>query len=293
MVACVLCLVLGTSIVSANPSGTGFVSAGQQFSLGQEVESLEEIERYRIGPSDVLRVQVLDMADLTTQATVSEVGTIRLPLIGDVSAAGMTTRELEGALEAAFARYVTDPEVRVEVLQYQSQSYFLYGAVRSVGSSTITGTVTLLEALVSAGGITEEEAAGPIRIIRGAFGREPIEVDGYELFFEGNRAYDIEIEPGDMINVLRKPEYRIYIYDDAGSGGAYDFRDDVTLLQAISLVGGLGQGAKDEVTIVRRVGDGQTEQIKVDFKDILEGKREDVELQPGDVVIIRRGGFFD
>ncbi|NKB87395.1 MAG: hypothetical protein GKS06_04150 [Acidobacteria bacterium] len=258
----------------------------------QERGTIVQDPNYRIGPRDVIRVSVFDMDEMETQATVSETGTIRMPLVGDIRAAGLTTRELEESIADALARYVTDPQVTVEVEQFQSQTFFLYGAVRNVGSYPISGELSLLEALVSAGGILEEEAAGGIKIIRDSFGREPLEIDGRELFFEGNRAYDIQIESGDMINVVTKPEYNVYIYDEGGDGGAYTFRDPVSLLQAISLVGGLGEGAKDEVTIVRTQPDGNKVQLKVNFKDILEGEIEDVALSPGDVVIVRRGGFF-
>lgn len=259
---------------------------------GQAPAATFQDPNYRIGPRDVLNITVFDMPEMTSQATVTEAGTIRMSLIGDIGAAGLTTRELEGVLVQQLARYVTDPRVTVEVERYQSQSFFLYGAVRTVGSYPISGEISLLEALVSAGGIMEDAAAGPIKIIRDSFGREPLEIDGRQLFFEGNRAYDIQVESGDMINVVTKPEYNIYIYDDAGEGGAFSFRDPVSLLQAVSLVGGLGEGAKDEITIVRTLPNGSKEQIKVNFKDILEGETDDVALNPGDVVIIRRGGFF-
>ena len=224
--------------------------------------------------------------------TVNELGTIRLALIGEVSAEGQTTRELEGALAVALSRFVNDPQVTVVVTRYQSQSYFLYGAVRQIGNFPISGRVTLLEALVSAGGLVIDDAAGPIRIIRESFGMEPLEIDGRALFFDGNRAYDIELEPGDMINAVRKPKYNIYIYHDGGNGGAYEFNDPVSLLQAVSLIGGLGDGASDKVKIVRTMADGSKEQFEVDFGDILEGKIEDVPLSPNDVVIIRGGGIF-
>jgi len=286
----VYALIVFTGLYSAGP-----VRAQEQAEQtgDRQVEAAARQDlSYEIGPNDILSIAVAGMPELETRATVNELGVIRMELIGEITAAGLTTRELEQTLAEALTRFVTNPQVVVQVVRYQSQSYFLYGAVRQTGSFPISGRISLLEALVSAGGLLEEEARGPIRIIRKSFGREPLEIDGQALFFDGNRAYDIDLEPGDMINVLRKPEYNIYIYHQGGSGGAYTFRDPVSLLQAVSLIGGLGEGASDKLKIVRTLPDGTKEQIEVDFGDILDGKLDDVPLMPNDVVIIKGGGIF-
>ncbi len=248
-------------------------------------------EDYKLGPKDRISISVEGLPDLQTTTTISDDGTIRMGLIGDVVAEGFTVRGLENVLAAALERFVNNPAVSVTVDQYGSQSFFMYGAINESGSFPITGRVSLLEALVQAGGIDPNEAAGPITIVRRDLPQEPIEIDGRELFFKGNRAYDIQLRPGDMINVVRKPEYSIYIYDERGQGGMYRFRDPVSLLQAVSLTGGLGDGASKKVKIIRTNEDDTKETFEVNFGDILEGKAEDVMLAPGDVIIIKRGFF--
>ncbi len=256
----------------------------------QEQAGEDPVADYRLGARDVVRVTVLGVPELQdVRAELDADGVIRLPLLGEVTAAGLTVKGLEGEIRQGMVRFVNDPQVMVAIEQYQSQSYFIFGAVGSVGSFPITGRVTLLEALVAAGGILSEEATGTIQVVRRAFPQQPLEIDGNELFFKGNRAYDITLAPGDMVNVLTKPTYRIYVYGEGGTGGAYTFRDPVTVLQAITLIGGIPQGASKKIKILRTQEGGDRTTLEVNVRDIIEGKERDMLLRPDDVLVIAEG----
>lgn len=264
---------------------------------GQEVGSMQEgasppspeppVDMYRIGPRDTVQISVFQLSELNTTAQVSETGTIRMPVIGEVRAAGLTVPELRESLEEILSQYVTNPDVNVTIQNYRSQVFYLLGAVGSAGAHIMDGPTTLLEALARAGGVSEENAEGTVRILRKGFIKEPIEIDLFELLYEGNPAFNIQLQPGDTVHVVPKPSYTIYIYGAVGSGGAFQVRHELSLLQAITMAGGLtDRAAKDRIKVIRKKEDGTKEILEVSFEKILQGDAEDVPLQPDDMVIV-------
>src|SRR5204863_6762365 len=105
-----------------------------------------------IGPQDVLTIQVFDQADLGGRYTVEVDGTFTFPLIGRVTAGGMTLRKFESELKKKLADgYFRNPQVTVAIEQYRSQRVFVMGEVRNAGPVALTGGMTLIEALARAG----------------------------------------------------------------------------------------------------------------------------------------------
>ncbi len=125
---------------------------------------------YVVGPQDVLTVQVFDQPDLGGKYTVETDGTFSFPLIGRVTAGGLTLRKVESELKKQLADgYFTNPQVTVAVEQYRSRRVFVMGEVRSPGPVSLTGDMTLIEALARAGS-TLPSASGEIAIVRPAQG---------------------------------------------------------------------------------------------------------------------------
>src|SRR3954470_23874715 len=121
---------------------------------------------YVIGPQDVLTVQVFDQADLGGKYTVETDGTFSFPLIGRVTAGGLTLRSFETELRKKLADgYFKNPQVTVSVEQYRSQRVFVMGEVRAPGPVPLTGGMTLIEALARAGS-TLPSSSGEVAIVR-------------------------------------------------------------------------------------------------------------------------------
>src|SRR3954468_1290533 len=121
---------------------------------------------YLIGAQDVLTVQVFDQADLGGKYTVETDGTFSFPLIGRVTAGGLTLRSFETELRKKLADgYFRNPQVTVSVEQYRSQRVFVMGEVRAPGPVPLTGGMTLIEALSRAGSTTST-ASGEVAIVR-------------------------------------------------------------------------------------------------------------------------------
>jgi polysaccharide export outer membrane protein len=112
---------------------------------------------YKIGPLDVIEFSVFKVAELTRTAQVSETGTVNLPLVGEVQAAGKTAQEMEHELAHKLgAKYLQSPQVTVLVKEYNSQRVTVEGAVRRPGVYPIRGKTTLLQVIATAEGLDSQ-----------------------------------------------------------------------------------------------------------------------------------------
>ena len=241
---------------------------------------------YQIGPQDVLTIQVFDQADLGGKYTVETDGTFSFPLIGRVRAAGMTLRGFEVELKAKLADgYFRNPQVTVAVEQYRSQRVFVMGEVRAPGPVPLTGGMTLIEALSRAGS-TQPTASGDVAVVRAPQGAKgplmPNQDSGSEVFRASIRALEsgslsqnIELRDGDTIFVPRAET--AYVFGQVKNPGGYALQKDTTVLQALSLAGGVTEnGAMNRVRIVRIVA-GVKKEVKVNLTDI---------VKAGDTIIV-------
>jgi polysaccharide biosynthesis/export protein len=125
-------------------------------------------QEYRIGPEDVLDINVFAAPELNRQVRVSASGEVSLPLLGGVRAAGLTPMQLELSLEETLRRtYMKDPHVSVFVRDMQSHPVSVMGAVRKPGVFQVRGPKTLLEVLSLAEGLSDD-AGDTVIIMRGA-----------------------------------------------------------------------------------------------------------------------------
>src|SRR4051812_19063566 len=241
---------------------------------------------YVIGAQDVLTVQVFDQADLGGKYTVEADGTFSFPLIGRVKAGGLTLRAFEGELKTRLADgYFRNPQVTVAVEQYRSQRVFVMGEVRAPGPVSLTGGMTLIEALSRAGS-TQPTASGEVAVVRAPQGAKgpvlPDQPSGMEMFRasihdleSGSLAQNIEFRDGDTIFVPRGET--AYVFGQVKNPGGYAVQKDTTVLQALSLAGGLTEnGAMNRVRVVRIV-DGNKRELKVSLTDT---------VKPGDTIIV-------
>jgi polysaccharide export outer membrane protein len=114
----------------------------------------EGVSEYRLGPQDLVEVNVFQVSDLNRTVRVNSSGQLSLPLIGVIKAGGLTVRELEEAIANKLkADYLQDPQVSVFVKEYTSQRVTLEGAVKKPGIYPLSGRTTLLQAIATGGGL--------------------------------------------------------------------------------------------------------------------------------------------
>src|SRR4026207_1313761 len=195
---------------------------------------------YVIGPQDVLTIQVFDQADLGGKYAVETDGTFSFPLIGRITAAGLTLRKSETELKKKLADgYFRNPQVTVAVEQYRSQRVFVMGEVRAPGPGALTGGMTLIEALSRAGS-TQPTASGEVAVVRATQGAKgPLMLNqesGTEVFRasirtleSGSLSQNIELRDGDTIFVPRAET--AYVFGQVKNPGGYSLQKDTTVLQ--------------------------------------------------------------
>jgi polysaccharide export outer membrane protein len=233
---------------------------------------------YVIGPQDVLTIQVFDQADLGGKYTVETDGTFSFPLVGRVTAGGMTLRKFEGELKKKLADgYFKNPQVTVAVEQYRSQRVFVMGEVRNPGPVPLTGGMTLIEALSRAGS-TLPSASGEVAIVRDSNGAAaPATLEGSKDgeivrasirdLEAGSMKQNVELHDGDTIFVPRAES--AYVFGQVKTPGAYAIQKDTTVPQALSLAGGVTEnGAMNRIKVVRVVN-GEKRELKVKLTDLV------------------------
>jgi polysaccharide export outer membrane protein len=158
-------------------------------------------DTYIIGPSDVLSITVWKEPTLSSSMLVRPDGMISLPLLGDVLATGLTPLQLGDQIASKLKKFVQDPNVSVVVSQIHSKIVYLLGEVGKKGPIEMTPGLTVLEAIGSAGGLTDYANAKKIYILRNDGGKnEKIPVK-YKQALKGDRSLDLVLKSGDTIVV--------------------------------------------------------------------------------------------
>ncbi|MFA5240841.1 MAG: polysaccharide export protein EpsE [Sulfuricella sp.] len=245
------------------------------FALLLALPAWSESNDYRIGTSDVLSITVYSHPDLTTEARVGGGGTISFPLIGEVKLAGKTP--VEGAAEIAHrlssGGFILEPNVNLNVVQYRSQQVSVLGRVNRPGKFPLEKISRVSDVLALAGGIGSD-GADTITLIREKDGKTQYrEIDAIALFMAGGQKDDERVQDGDIINVPRQPLF--YIYGEVQRPGSYRLEQNMSLVQALTMGGGVNlRGTQRGIKILRRDADGGMQKIEAQLSDPV--KRDDV-----------------
>ena len=249
---------------------------------------------YRLGPEDFLEITLFNVPEGETGVTprtsgvrVSQEGKITLPLLGDITVAGLTTSALEQVLRQRYDQYLQNPQVGVRVKEYHSQQVSVIGAVGRPGTFQLSGPKTLIDLLAMAGGISDK-ASSQVHIYRQAqAGRQSYIVDLLALASNPD-AVNMPVLAGDVINV---PQAGMFFVDGAvGRPGSYPLLSSYTLTQALAVAGGVDETLADysSVSIFRRRGGPEPEILPVNLSQILDGKASDPQIAPEDVIVVPR-----
>lgn len=155
---------------------------------------------YRLLPGDKLNIDVHEDKSLSQSLQIRPDGKITLPLVGDLPAAGRTPMELRVAIAKALKAYIADPTVTVIVQQTAPQLVYVMGEVAKPGPQEVSGPLTVMQALATAGGFTDFANRKDIRILRkSAGGTRTLHFNYKEALDEGS--VGPTLLPGDTVIV--------------------------------------------------------------------------------------------
>lgn len=178
--------------------------AMQSASTGAAASRLTTLGRRNIVPGDLLDIVVFDVPELSRAVRVSNDGSVTLPLVGLVAAAGRTPQELEGALKDTLRKtYMRDPHVTVDIKEAALRPIYVVGEVKEPGAFTAMGDtrLTVLRAVALARGFTPAAAQHRAIVIRPQATGDPLQ---FEVNLEdavNGRSSDIALQPNDVVYV--------------------------------------------------------------------------------------------
>jgi polysaccharide biosynthesis/export protein len=157
---------------------------------------------YKIGPQDVLRIDVWKEPEISRLAPVRPDGRISLPLLNDVQAAGLTPIQLASNIAEGLKKFITNPQVTVGVTEINSRRVYVTGEVTKPGAFPLQPNMTVLQALTSSGGFTQFAKIKGIYVLRTEDGKQVKHPFNYKEVISGKRPeLNIVLLPGDVIVV--------------------------------------------------------------------------------------------
>lgn len=237
-----------------------------------------------LGAGDSIRITVFQNPDLGTETRLSAAGTVRIPLLGTVTLAGLTTEQAAAEIADRLRerQILRRPEVDVSLLQLRSRQVTVLGQVGRPGRYPLDETSRrVVDVLALAGGI----AGGgdeTVTLLRTREGRPQKLLFPLQDFYDPETAAGrLMLEHGDTIVVPRAPVF--YIYGEVQRAGAYRLEENLTVVQALSLGGGITRrGTERGLRIHRQTADGGLARIEARPHD---------RIQPGDVIHVSESLF--
>ncbi len=244
-----------------------------------------------LGAGDVVRIAVYGQDDLETVSRITEQGAIIFPLIGQVKIAGLSNRQAEALIEKGLSegQFVRNPQVSIFVEQRvreETDVVTVIGQVKKPGRFAVDslsdeGAQSIAGVLALAGGVGDDAADYLILARQREGGPENVRVDLVALLRNGDLSQNYDLQGGDIVLVPAMDVF--YVYGQVEKPGRYRLERGMTIMQAISVSGGLTmRGTEKGLSLRRRADNGDIVSVKSALND---------ELLPNDVVVVDESLF--
>jgi polysaccharide export outer membrane protein len=315
LIRCLLRCLLGLSVYTLAAAGCVSVPSGRTIPISSattpptlaELDQINKINSalasqalqsptstadYHLAPEDLLEITLYNIPESEvgitprkTEVRVAQEGSIALPLLGDVPAAGLTPSALEQSLRTRYDQYIHKPQVGVQVKEFRGQRVTVTGAVKTPGVIQLTGPKTLVDLLSMAGGITDRAGSQVYLFRQSSEGRQSYIID-LQALARSPALVNMPVQSGDVINV---PQSGMFFVDGAvRKPGSYPLTQSYTLTQALAIAGGadVTVANMDELSIFRRRDGTEADRIEISLNEILAGKAKDPLIAPDDVIVV-------
>jgi polysaccharide biosynthesis/export protein len=237
-----------------------------------------------LGEGDSVRITVFQNPDLTTETRISERGTISFPLVGEISLAGLTPVGAEARIAEHLikGKFVLKPQVSLNVVRVRSRQVSVLGQVARPGRYPLDDTSSnLTDILALAGGVSPTGDDSVTVMVKRSGKTSKLEINVPTMYRTGDLSRNLELQNGDTIFVQRAPVF--YIYGEVQRAGVYRLEPVMTVMQALSVGGGVTPRGTDRgLKIRRKTADGKFQAIDAHLTD---------PVQPDDVIYVRESLF--
>jgi polysaccharide export outer membrane protein len=281
-------------------------SAAEDVPLASKAMKVERIalelepqkDDYRIGANDVLNIIVLGHEEVSSArdfnrgivgTVVKKDGKIYLPIVGPLEAAGYTVEEFHQVLVGHLKTYIVDPQVTVDVLEYESQKFYVLGEVHAPGAYPVDGDTKLLEALGMAKGVRPEGSLDRAYVVRD---KALLPINLADLLLRGDTSRNIYMRNGDLVYVPSNDDQKVYVFGEVREPQAVRIpHGALSLAQALAEAGGLLPIEADEGSIKLVRGSWQEPTVyTLDYETVL-ALGDQIHLEPGDRVVVQPTGL--
>lgn len=298
----------------ADTGKTATAIVEQQSITVPPIQELPPSMDYIVGPNDVLFINISGKLELSSVsgatiggytaagATAGMVsrsllgnrvdgkGNIQLPFVGLVKVGGMTLSEIQGHVRELLAKYIKEPWVIVEIVDYKSHPLYLLGQFRNSGAFYMDRPIDLLQGIALGNGYDSNAYLSGARLIRN---KKIVPVDLYDLLTRGDQNQNIWLQPGDTIFIPDNKSQQIFVFGAVKKPGPMPIPPGgLNLAQAIANadIRDIGYDIK-YVRIIRSLSPTRGELMVVDYDKILRGEVLPLSLKEGDIIYLPKSNM--
>jgi polysaccharide biosynthesis/export protein len=226
----------------------------------------------KLGAGDTVHITVFQQPDMTTDARVSDAGTVSVPLVGIVKVDGMTPAEAADAISEALKKgdFLKSPKVSVGLTTVRSRQVSVLGQIVRPGVYPLEAASVKIPHIIAAAGGIAVGGSETVTVIREG---KPQKVSSLSK--------DFELKGGDTVYIDRAPQF--YIYGEVVRAGTYPVTDGMNIMQAIALGGGMTpRGSESRIKLRRANKDGKVLEYDVSTVE---------RVYPNDVIFVKESIF--
>jgi polysaccharide export outer membrane protein len=244
---------------------------------------------YLIGEGDTLSISVWGEKALSLDVIVRPDGKITIPAVGEVIAANFTVNDLQAALTEKIRKIVKNPIVTVMVSEITNNKVYLFGGGVKLGVFTLTQRTSLLQLLCQIEDVRKADLKKSYVLRSG----NKIKEDFFKLYIQGDTKEDIVIEQNDIIYIPANVNKNVYVMGAVNLPKFIEYRDGLTVVEAILEAGGFTKYASQNDTIIYRKDGSREVTISVKIKKLINDGdlTQNSRLQPGDYIVVKEGIF--
>ncbi len=220
---------------------------------------------------DQIFITVFGQPDMSAEVTVNDNLQVTLPLIGTLKVGGLTPPAIEKLISQRLkeGQYLLNPEVSIQVRQIRSHIMSVLGEVQKPGRFVIAGKMTILDALATAGGLTQRADSAAILIRRSVLKgaqthRQEITVSMNQILESTKDDMDLELKNDDVVFVAQQKLF--YVFGEVRKPGAYPMEPELNVMRVLSISGGVtDRGSMKRIRIHRKDPDQKIREVTPDL----------------------------